>query len=255
MTRIITTPIALFAAGGLIAVFGPPAPVRAQCGYGTSAQDCYHQQRDQEGARQAAMAAAQQPGMPGMPAAPPPPPADPMRGRLDAATALFELEQLSFYRKAALVKDPRYRAYMDGEWKYYTTPRAGVAPGEFCATLFWSRQGVVILSGPGGDYRGAMLTFLHPDFPRPDKLKTVTVKLWQTGDSAPQKVKAFSYTQRGGAGAVALAVPSLELATDTMLDLQQFKLEVDGKPALDLEWNGGNKARDALRACRARARR
>lgn len=30
-----------------------PAPAMAQCGYGTSSQDCYHQQRDAEAARQA----------------------------------------------------------------------------------------------------------------------------------------------------------------------------------------------------------
>lgn len=239
-----------------MAPFGS-APALAQCGYGTSDQDCQHQQRDAEAARQAAYGVQQQQGQqqqyPGS-QSDAGPPADPMGARVSAATAIFELSALEFERSAKLARDPRYQAYLNGEWKFFEDT-SGKAPGQFCGALYWSKEGVVVLSGPGGAYNGALLTFSHPDFPRPQEMKVVKVSLWQTGDTKPQIVSAVSYTQGGSMGAISLAVPTLDLALDTMLDRQSFRLELDGKVILDLTWHDGDSARAALRKCYSARRR
>lgn len=181
------------------------------------------------------------------PAAGPPPP-DPIHSKIDAAFTALEALSSNLDRQAALARDPKYKRYQEGFWDHFRA-RQGAAAGEFCMAMFANLDGMVAISGPGGDYRGAMLTFWGPDVPKPRDMATVQVKLDQF-DGPAQTVKAFNYTQPGiDSGVIAFAVPTIEAALDTMVDRQPFELSIKGKPVLKIEWHGGHAARDRLRAC------
>ncbi|MDF2980307.1 MAG: hypothetical protein K0Q69_79 [Devosia sp.] len=158
--------------------------------------------------------------------------------------ALEERLQDPGFRKA-------YERYSKGGWDYFQD-NAKAAPGEYCAALYWRGEGMVRLSGPGGDYAGALITFWGPNVPTPAEVKTISVTLDQA-DGAPQKVKAFNYRLAGDAwGAIALAVPSIEAALDGMEDTQSFKLLVGNKKVAEVEWQGGLKAKSKLESCLSR---
>jgi hypothetical protein len=142
------------------------------------------------------------------------------------------------------------RRHAEGGWSHFQdVPDA--APGEYCAALYWKGDGLVRISGPGGDYAGAMLTFWGPDVPRPAEVRRVPVVLRQT-DERPQQVQAFHYALPGEAfAAVALAVPTLEAALAGMLDRHRFEVELDGRTVATVEWDQGFAARDQLRGCAA----
>ena len=141
-----------------------------------------------------------------------------------------------------------YERYSNGGWDYFQD-NAGAGPGEYCAAFYWRGDGMVRLSGPGGDYQGALITFWGPNIPTPAEVKTISVTLDQA-DGAPQKVKAFNYHLAGDAwGAIALAVPSIEAALEGMEDTQSFKLLVGSKKVAEVEWQGGLKAKSKLESC------
>lgn len=142
------------------------------------------------------------------------------------------------------------RRHAEGGWSYFQdVPDA--APGEYCAALYWKGDGLVRISGPGGDFTGAMLTFWGPGVPRPAEVRRVPVVLRQT-DEPPQRVQAFHYALPGEAfAAVALAVPTLEDALAGMLDQHRFEVELDGRTVATVAWTQGFAARDQLRACAA----
>lgn len=154
---------------------------------------------------------------------------------------------------ATAVDEAMRRRHAEGGWSYFQdVPDA--APGEYCAALYWKGDGLVRISGPGGDYAGAMLTFWGPDVPRTAEVRRVPVVLRQT-DEQPQRVQAFHYALPGEAfAAVALAVPTLEDALAGMLDRHRFEVELDGRTVATVEWDQGFAARDQLRACVAQAR-
>lgn len=177
-----------------------------------------------------------------------PPPPDPIHSKIDAAFNVLEALSGNLDRQAALEKDPKFRRYREGFWDHFRA-RAGATVGEYCMAMFANLDGMVAISGPGGDYRGAMLTFWGPDVPKPRDMATVQVKLDQF-DGPAQTVKAFNYTQPGtDSGVIAFAVPTIEAALETMVDRQPFELSIKGKPVLKIEWHGGHAARDRLRAC------
>lgn len=155
--------------------------------------------------------------------------------------ALDERLQDPGFRKA-------YERYSNGGWDYFQD-NADAAPGEYCAAFYWKGNGMVRLSGPGGDYQGALITFWGPNIPTPKDVKTISVTLDQA-DGAPQKVKAFNYHLAGDAwGAIALAVPSIEAALEGMEDTQSFKLSAGGKTVAEVAWQDGLKAKRKLQSC------
>lgn len=147
-----------------------------------------------------------------------------------------------------MASDPAFRRMQLGGWDFYQVdPKAG--RGETC-TAVWMKQGqLVSISGPGADYEGGMLTFWSKDIPRSADIRTITVTMKQSRYPA-QTVKAVNYSMPDAAfGAVALTVPNIDKAIDTMLDVEQFELLVDGKTVANVGWNGGHDARERLRRC------
>lgn len=177
---------------------------------------------------------------------------DPMQARLDVAVAAVgTFQQLlaeSSDKVEQLSKDPRFSRYHNGGWDFFQD-KVDAAPGEYCAAFFWKKDGFVRVSGPGGDYQGALLTFWGENIPRPKKVEKIKVTLTQSKEP-PQTVQAFNYIMPGDAyGAIALAVPSIEAALAGMENVQSFDLAIEGKSVAKVEWHGGLAARDQLSKC------
>ncbi len=147
-----------------------------------------------------------------------------------------------------MASDPAFRRLHLGAWDLFQAD-ARARPGETC-TAVWTKQGqMVSISGPGPQYEGGMLSFLGRDIPQPADMQTLSVTMKQSRYPA-QTVKAVNYTLPGQAfGAISLTVPDIDKAIDTMLDVEQFELLVDGKRVASIGWTGGHDARDRLRRC------
>jgi hypothetical protein len=178
---------------------------------------------------------------------------DPMRAKIDQSVGLIResLDLMKLYEteKKKLIADPKYQAYLQGAWEFFQD-RNGAAPGESCAALFSKKDGLVMVSGPGSGYQGALLTFWGKDIPRPNQVEKVKVTLTQQANEPPQTVQAFNYVQSGiEYGAITFAVPTIESALATMEDVLSFDLAIKGKSVAKIEWHSGLAARDRLSKC------
>lgn len=150
--------------------------------------------------------------------------------------------------------NPKFKSLKQGEWSF---PRLNaeeqrkhnLPKGDFCRAVFMTVDGAVVLGGPGGKYRGAMLSFIGPNLPKPKKHGKQKITLTQSPDPAAT-FQAFSYTDdRIGMGVIDVVVPTIEAALDSMVEKQPFKLEIDSRVVMEITWNNGLAARDRLRNC------
>lgn len=176
---------------------------------------------------------------------------DPMQARINQALDAMLDAQRRIEDKAKLMKDPRYKAYVNGSWTHFQDTNAKM-PGEFCSAFFTKEQGFAMLSGPGTGYDGALLTFWGMNVPKPKAVRKIKVTLKQTDDK-PQTVTAFNYYNPAhGMGAIALAVPSIEAALAGILDKQEFEVVIGGKSAAKVKWHSGLAMKKKLAACVAK---
>ncbi|MBE9205564.1 hypothetical protein IQ244_03375 [Nostoc sp. LEGE 06077] len=183
-----------------------------------------------------------------LPLQPSAPPYDPMQERLNQAVGILQLVTLSAEKVDQLTKDPRFQRYQNGGWDFFQD-KNNAAPGEYCAAFFWKKDGFVRVSGPGGDYQGALLTFWGKDIPRPEKVQKIKATLSQSS-GPPQTVQVFNYTQPGEPyGAISFTVPTIEMALDAMKDVESFDVSIKGKSVAKVEWHSGLAARNQLREC------
>lgn len=188
-----------------------------------------------------------------------PPPRDPMDIRMDlAAGSIFALHSAATDEIQKMKADPEMGPIIRGKWDFFQDTN-DPAPGEYCAALYMNMAGLIRLSGPGGKYRGALLTFWGPNIPQPQNVRWVSVTLKQVVDNDPghsstQTVRAYNYTETRvkGVGAIALAVPSADALINNISDHLDFKLEIDGKEVQAIGMNNGLSARDSLRTCIAK---
>lgn len=143
-----------------------------------------------------------------------------------------------------LKNDPKFKPYIDGVWSY---PKS--AKGEFCFAFFATLGGAVSITGPAGAYRGAMLNFYGPKIPKPKVPGKQLVTLTQSPDPAATLHAFHHHHGRTDLGAISLPVPTVDAVLSSMVDVQPFKLEMNGEVVLELTWRDGLKAREVLRRC------
>lgn len=171
-----------------------------------------------------------------------------------AAAAFFGLQQ-----QANLLQDPDYLRYLSGGWTLFPTSVSGeTAPGEYCVASFFKASMnpdandapvMINLSGPGGDYEGALLTFASEAIPKPDTMQMIAVTLTQNNEPSVT-VQAFNYSVPDlPFGVIALAVPTIEAALDGMEDVQSFDVAIDGRSVANTTWHSGLRVRDEFRRC------
>lgn len=148
----------------------------------------------------------------------------------------------------ALEADPAYQEFQRGSWKFFQGKKNS-GPGENCTAMWAKADGLISITGPGPSYKGGMLTFWSPDIPKPSNTQTVAVTFKQSAYK-PQSVNALNFSVPNiPFGAIALTVPTIDAALSTMLDVDQFQLEMGGKVVADLAWSDGLNARAQLQQC------
>ncbi len=135
-------------------------------------------------------------------------------------------------------------------WQFFQA-NSGAKPGEFCRAIYWQNDIIISISGPGGEYRGAMLSFIAVEppetFPRPDNptaIEKVKVTLKQGADPAAT-VTAFN-TSIGFSDEIKFAVPTIEAAMAGMDDQLKFKIDYQGNTIFELKWHSTIAAREVL---------
>lgn len=163
----------------------------------------------------------------------------------------LELQKLMREAEAKLQKleaNPDYQRYQQGEWKIFQSKKDS-APGDNCVAMWSKVGGAVSIVGPGKAYQGGMLIFWSADIPKPSKTQTVAVTLKQS-KYPPQSVNALNFSVPSiPAGAIGLTVPNIDAALKTMLDVEHFIVEMDGRAVADIDWTGGLAARTELSEC------
>lgn len=170
---------------------------------------------------------------------------------IEQAAKNLEAQKLRREAEAKLQEleaDPGYQRYKQGEWKFFQG-RKDSAPGDNCVAM-WSKDGdAVSIVGPGKAYQGGMLIFWSTEIPKPSDTQTVAVTLKQSKYQA-QSVNALNFSvPRIPAGAIGLTVPDIDAALNTMLDVEHFIVEMDGRTVADIDWTGGLAARAKLQQC------
>jgi len=96
----------------------------------------------------------------------------------------------------------------------------------------------------------AWLMFHGTGLPKPRDVEKLKITL-QQDDEPAQTVQVFNYrygTSRE-IGVVAFAVPGLAAALEGMRDKQSFKLSIDGKTAMTIQWADAAPVIKKLRQC------
>jgi hypothetical protein len=177
-----------------------------------------------------------------------PPREDPATAAANAMVELGRLQAQRLQELSKLQQDPEFQKMAKGYWTYFYDTKDPKS-GKHCMALFQNLEGAVQLTGPGTTYKGAMLTLLGLNIPKPAQPTPVKATLDQ-GDGKPQTLTAMNYTVgQNTVGAIAFAIPSIQAMTDSMEDKSTFKVSVGGKQVVDTFFRDGLKARDRLRLC------
>ncbi|WP_040695330.1 hypothetical protein [Nodosilinea nodulosa] len=173
---------------------------------------------------------------------------------LQSAALLLQLQQ-----QAELLLDPDYLRYLSGSWRLFPTSISASEPlGEYCVASFLKASMdpaanhapvMINLSGPGGDYDGALLTFSAEAIPKPETVEMIAVTLTQN-DYPSVTVQAFNYSVPDlPYGVIAFAVPTIDAALAGMEDVQSFDVAIDGRSVANTTWHSGLRVRDEFRRC------
>ena len=183
---------------------------------------------------------------------PAPPSYDAMNSAInEQASRNAEAQKQMLEAEAKLQKleaDPDYKRYRQGEWRFFQAKKNS-APGDNCVAMWSKEGGAVSIVGPGKAYQGGMLIFWSADIPTPSSTQTVAVTLKQS-KYQPQSVNALNFSVPNiPAGAIGLTVPNIDAALNTMLDVEHFIVEMDGRAVADIDWTDGLAARARLHQC------
>ncbi|RYG33889.1 MAG: hypothetical protein EOO01_32785 [Chitinophagaceae bacterium] len=179
---------------------------------------------------------------------------DPMGDLLSTAKKEINAKDAIEESKDRVLNSERTKKMEKGFWQFFQG-KSGAKPGEYCAAVYWQKDQMITITGPGGDYKGAMLGFIavEPDgpFPRPDNAKDVEkIKVTLTqGSDAPATVTAFNSTIGGMSDEIKFAVPTIEAALAGIEDKLNFRIDFEGNKVFELEWHSGLAARDMLKKC------
>lgn len=179
---------------------------------------------------------------------------DPMEDLVSSAQREINAHEAIETSKKRVLDDPRRRKVEQGFWQFFQAQR-GAKPGQYCTAVYWKRDRMISISGPGGGYQGALLGFVavQPDegFPRPDHPKDrqkLKITLTQ-GRDAPATLTALNGSIGGLADQIQVAVPTIDAALAGMEDRLAFRIDHAGRRIFELEWHAGLAARDLLRRC------
>lgn len=163
----------------------------------------------------------------------------------------------------------RFREKIIKGWWEFMQGKSGAKPGEYCIATFLQAKRdpipgkvdsfkdgtVLMLSGPGGNYRGALLGFMplsdDHHFPEYQKGKPIMVTLKQ-GNEKPVTLNAIYMTVgKTARPMIVFAVPTIEALMAGMEDDWSFQVIYQEQSIADITWHSGLKAREELKQCLA----
>jgi hypothetical protein len=168
----------------------------------------------------------------------------------EEVNALVEFEKQQKKEKEAKIAE-----LAKGVWGVDST---STPEGNLCAAMFVKQStskdgivgGAVTIMGFQQPKPDAWLMFHGTGLPKPRNVEKLKITL-QQDDEPAQTVQVFNYrygTSRE-MGVVAFAVPGLAAALDGMRDKQSFKLSLDGKTLMTIQWTDGAKVIQQLKQC------
>lgn len=177
-----------------------------------------------------------------------PPPADPVDGLVGAMRQMLEYRSIAYAEVDKMKEDPRYKQYMEGDWKFYEKARR---KRKTCAAIFMKQDQAIVLVGPDAPGQPGNISFIDyrddSTIPTPKKPREVQLALSQNNGS-PLPMSGVNDTGSSGEGIIVSYMPM-----DTLLsgidDVLAFKIELEGKVVVDNAWHDGLKAQDFLRKC------
>jgi hypothetical protein len=178
---------------------------------------------------------------------------DPVASRLSEVGSLAEIMKTKSKKYEEKMQDPVFAAFVErfdkGGWEMLP-PHPDAKPGEYCGAFYLKGNWAILISGPGGEYKGAMLIFWKDGIPTPAKMKKVEVKLDQ-GDGSPQTVRVFNQRIPGFVvGSFAFAIPTIDDLLMGMEDEAVFTLSMPGYMGdTRFEWHDGLTARKEMDKC------
>lgn len=177
-----------------------------------------------------------------------PPPGDPADGLVSAVMKMYEYRSFANAEIGRMKDDPRYKQYMEGDWKFYDDIRRGQ---KMCAAIFLKQDQAIMLSGPGATGQPGRISFVdYRDdaiIPTPKKPRGIVMMLAQNNGS-PAPMSGVNDTGSSGEGIILSYMP-MDALVNGIDDVSTFKIEIEGKVVVDNAWYGGHKAQDFLRKC------
>lgn len=177
-----------------------------------------------------------------------PPPADPVDALVTAVRKMYEYQSFANAEIDKMKDDPRYKQYMEGDWKLYADTRQG---RKMCSAIFLKQDQAILLVGPYAPGQPGHISFIdYRDdaiIPTPKKPREVQLTLTQNNGS-PQPMSGVNDTGSSGEGIILSYMP-IDALVNGIDDVLTFKIEIEGKVVVDNAWHSGRKAQDFLRKC------
>lgn len=131
---------------------------------------------------------------------------------------------------------------------YWRLDGQGGKSAEPCAITYvrqWYSAGYVAPQ-PGSDESFFVLS--GPSIPPVDSPTRKKMKLFARGSDV-QEVQAMHIPNRKEAGAIVFKLTDLKEALNGMSDVENLRIGLDNKDVFSMSWDGGHKAREAMRKC------
>jgi hypothetical protein len=122
--------------------------------------------------------------------------------------------------------------------------------GEPCSITYvrqWYSAGYV---APLAGSNESFFVLSGPSIPPVDSPTRKKMKLFARGSDV-QEVQAMHIPNRKEAGAIVFKLTDLKEALNGMSDVENLRIGLDNKDVFSMSWDGGHKAREAMRSCLA----
>jgi hypothetical protein len=122
--------------------------------------------------------------------------------------------------------------------------------GEPCSITYISQRSSAGYVAPERGSNESFLLLSGPSIPPADSPTRKKMKLFARGSDV-QEVQAMHIPNRPESGAIVFKFTDLKAALDDMSDTENLRIGLDNKEVFSINWDGGHKAREAMRACLA----
>lgn len=121
-----------------------------------------------------------------------------------------------------------------------------------CQATFMSLRNGVMFIDMDGSTKGTFIGFFGTGVPKPGKPDQVKVSLTQSGETQTVQAYHLYLPWDGKFGVILFAIPSTKALIESIEDIQDYTVTMNGKTLVSGKWHSGLKARDWLRDCVSR---